>query len=182
MDRRRRFSRSRPWWPRSAALWPGVAACPRAAGPTYRARLRPGAAVPGDATTHGSGTAPLTTRPGTAAKGFAQANSIPFPVAVGNTWIYQTQRRRPDRPDHEQDRRGRARLERVPGHGVLDHRRRRVGHQCRARLHLLPGRDDRLSGPSGQRRAGDRRQRPLAGRRGSGFGQGLPLRAADPGR
>ena len=42
-----------------------------------------------------SGTAPLTTRPNTlqgaaAAKSFAKANSIPFPVAVGNTWIYQT--------------------------------------------------------------------------------------------
>ena len=26
-----------------------------------------------------------------AAKSFAKANSIPFPVAVGNTWVYQTQ-------------------------------------------------------------------------------------------
>src|SRR5262249_13236088 len=42
-----------------------------------------------------SSTAPLTTRPSTqqgatAAKSFAKANSIPFPVAVGNTWTYQT--------------------------------------------------------------------------------------------
>jgi hypothetical protein len=42
-----------------------------------------------DATTQVSGTA-LSTRQGAAAKGFARANSIPFPVAVGNTWIYQT--------------------------------------------------------------------------------------------
>ena len=41
-------------------------------------------------TTQVSGTAPLTTGKGTPAKGFARANSIPFPVAVGNTWIYQT--------------------------------------------------------------------------------------------
>ena len=47
------------------------------------------------ATSRLSSTAPLTTRPNalqgaTAAKSFAKANSIPFPVAVGNTWIYQT--------------------------------------------------------------------------------------------
>ncbi len=42
-----------------------------------------------------SSTAPLTTQPnslqGAATKSFAKANSIPFPVAVGNTWVYQTQ-------------------------------------------------------------------------------------------
>ena len=43
-----------------------------------------------------SSTSPLTTRPNTlqgaaAAGAFAKANSIPFPVAVGNTWVYQTQ-------------------------------------------------------------------------------------------
>ena len=48
------------------------------------------------ATSRLSGTAPLTARPNTlqgaaAAKSFAKANSIPFPVAVGNTWVYQTQ-------------------------------------------------------------------------------------------
>ena len=42
------------------------------------------------ATSQVSGTAPLTTQQGTPAKGFARANSIPFPVAVGNTWVYQT--------------------------------------------------------------------------------------------
>jgi hypothetical protein len=42
-----------------------------------------------DATTQVSGTVPLNTRQGAAAKGFARANSIPFPVAVGNTWIYR---------------------------------------------------------------------------------------------
>jgi hypothetical protein len=48
------------------------------------------------ATSRLSGTAPLTSRPNTlqgaaAAKSFAKANSIPFPVAVGNTWTYLTQ-------------------------------------------------------------------------------------------
>ena len=43
-----------------------------------------------------SSAAPLTGHPDTlqgaaAAKSFAKANSIPFPVAVGNTWTYQTQ-------------------------------------------------------------------------------------------
>jgi hypothetical protein len=39
-----------------------------------------------------SSTAPPTTLQGAAAaKSFAKANSIPFPVAVGNTWTYQTQ-------------------------------------------------------------------------------------------
>ena len=42
------------------------------------------------ANTQVSGKAPLTPSPSPPAKGFARANSIPFPVAVGNTWIYQT--------------------------------------------------------------------------------------------
>ncbi len=44
------------------------------------------------ATSRLSSTAPLTTRQSAmAAQSFAKANSIPFPVAVGNTWVYQTQ-------------------------------------------------------------------------------------------
>lgn len=38
-----------------------------------------------------SSAGPLSTLQGAAAKSFAKANSIPFPVAVGNTWTYQTQ-------------------------------------------------------------------------------------------
>ena len=34
---------------------------------------------------------PNTLQGAAAAKSFAKANSIPFPVAVGNTWVYQTQ-------------------------------------------------------------------------------------------
>jgi uncharacterized protein DUF3108 len=33
---------------------------------------------------------PGDVRQGVASKSFAKANSIPFPVAVGNTWVYQT--------------------------------------------------------------------------------------------
>jgi hypothetical protein len=44
------------------------------------------------ATSRLSSTAPLTTGQSAAtAQSFAKANSIPFPVAVGNTWVYQTQ-------------------------------------------------------------------------------------------
>jgi hypothetical protein len=44
------------------------------------------------ATSRLSGTAPLTAQQSAiAARSFAKANSIPFPVAVGNTWVYQTQ-------------------------------------------------------------------------------------------
>ena len=44
------------------------------------------------ATSRLSSAAPLTTQQSAAAaKSFAKANSIPFPVAVGNTWVYQTQ-------------------------------------------------------------------------------------------
>jgi hypothetical protein len=44
------------------------------------------------ATSRLSSTAPLTTQQrAIAAKSFAKANSIPFPVAVGNTWVYRTQ-------------------------------------------------------------------------------------------
>jgi hypothetical protein len=44
------------------------------------------------ATSRLSSTTPLTTQQSAMAAGsFAKANSIPFPVAVGNTWIYQTQ-------------------------------------------------------------------------------------------
>jgi len=44
------------------------------------------------ATSRLSSTAPLTAgQSAIAAKSFAKANSIPFPVAVGNTWVYQTQ-------------------------------------------------------------------------------------------
>ena len=42
------------------------------------------------ATSRLSSTAPLTARQSAVAKSFARANSIPFPVAVGNTWVYQT--------------------------------------------------------------------------------------------
>jgi hypothetical protein len=43
----------------------------------------PASSGPGSSVTDG-------VRPGVASASFAKANSIPFPVAVGNTWVYQT--------------------------------------------------------------------------------------------
>ena len=53
----------------------------------------PGASNPGSGAGPGGSSAagsPAGIRPGVASKSFAKANSIPFPVAVGNTWVYQT--------------------------------------------------------------------------------------------
>lgn len=50
----------------------------RAASPASSASARPGT------------TTAIATGQGTPSKSFAKANSIPFPVAVGNTWVYQT--------------------------------------------------------------------------------------------
>lgn len=49
------------------------------------------AASPASSASAGPGTTTATaTGQGIASKSFAKANSIPFPVAVGNTWVYQT--------------------------------------------------------------------------------------------
>jgi hypothetical protein len=68
----------------------GCGGVPKGSRPDVPGESTAGSSSAAAATTHASGTAPVTTRPGAPAKGFAQANSIPFPVAVGNTWIYQT--------------------------------------------------------------------------------------------
>lgn len=54
-----------------------------------------GQASPGQTSSgQGGGSAtdsePVGVRQGVASKSFAKANSIPFPVRVGNTWVYQT--------------------------------------------------------------------------------------------
>jgi hypothetical protein len=67
----------------------GCGGVPTGTRPDVPGETTAGSSSAADATTQVSGTA-LNTRQGAAAKGFAQANSIPFPVAVGNTWIYQT--------------------------------------------------------------------------------------------
>ena len=59
---------------------------PDVPGPGGGTALTAGSSSVANATSQVSGKAPLTTP----AKGFANANSIPFPVAVGNTWVYQT--------------------------------------------------------------------------------------------
>jgi hypothetical protein len=76
-----------------AAVGCALAGCggvPKGSRPDVPGESMAGSSSGASATTRASGTAPATTRPDAAAKGFAQANSIPFPVAVGNTWIYQT--------------------------------------------------------------------------------------------
>jgi hypothetical protein len=53
----------------------------------------PGASSPGSSAGQSTGSAAGSQpaiRPGAASKTFAKANSIPFPVAIGNTWVYQT--------------------------------------------------------------------------------------------
>lgn len=55
-----------------------------ASGAASTAGARPGASP-------ATSTSPATTTgQGSPSKSFAKANSIPFPVAVGNTWVYQT--------------------------------------------------------------------------------------------
>ena len=76
-----------------AAIGCALAGCggvPKGSRPDVPGESTAGSSSAAAATTHASGSAPVTTRPDADAKGFAQANSIPFPVAVGNTWIYQT--------------------------------------------------------------------------------------------
>jgi hypothetical protein len=49
-----------------------------------------GSAGSGPGGSSGTDGVPGGVRPGVASKSFAKANSIPFPVRVGNTWVYQT--------------------------------------------------------------------------------------------
>jgi len=55
------------------------------AGPTS-----PGQTSSGQGGSSGTDGEPGGVRQGVASKSFAKANSIPFPVRVGNTWVYQT--------------------------------------------------------------------------------------------
>ncbi|HTQ90382.1 MAG TPA: hypothetical protein VMK84_12905 [Streptosporangiaceae bacterium] len=76
-----------------AAVGCALAGCggvPKGSRPDVPGESMAGSSSGASATTRASGTASAATGPGATAKGFAQANSIPFPVAVGNTWIYQT--------------------------------------------------------------------------------------------
>ena len=50
----------------------------------------PGPASSGQGESSGTDGEPGGARQGVASKSFAKANSIPFPVRVGNTWVYQT--------------------------------------------------------------------------------------------
>ena len=66
----------------------GCGGVPNGTRPDVPGEATAGSSSGAAATTQVSGKAPLTTRQGAA--GFARANSIPFPVAVGNMWVYQT--------------------------------------------------------------------------------------------
>jgi hypothetical protein len=63
---------------------------------TQASSASPGSSNPGSAGQSAGQSASSATdaqpgiRPGVASKSFVKANSIPFPVAVGNTWVYQT--------------------------------------------------------------------------------------------
>lgn len=50
----------------------------------------PGQTSSGQGGSSATDSEPVGVRQGVASKSFAQANSIPFPVRVGNTWVYQT--------------------------------------------------------------------------------------------
>ena len=50
----------------------------------------PGQTSSGQGGNSGTDSEPGGARQGVASKSFAKANSIPFPVRVGNTWVYQT--------------------------------------------------------------------------------------------
>src|SRR5689334_7078273 len=50
----------------------------------------PGPTSSGQGGSSGTDGEPGGVRQGVASKSFAKANSIPFPVRVGNTWVYQT--------------------------------------------------------------------------------------------
>src|SRR5690348_4880390 len=50
----------------------------------------PGQTSSGQGESSGTDGEPGGVRQGVASKSFAKANSIPFPVRVGNTWVYQT--------------------------------------------------------------------------------------------
>jgi len=50
----------------------------------------PGQTSSGPGESSGTDGEPGSVRQGVASKSFAKANSIPFPVRVGNTWVYQT--------------------------------------------------------------------------------------------
>ena len=67
---------------------PGATAATSGTG-TQASSASPGNSSAGQSASSSAGSQPGI-RPGVASKSFAKANSIPFPVAIGNTWVYQT--------------------------------------------------------------------------------------------
>lgn len=73
----------------------GVSGSASSTGASQSSSSSPGQSSPGPASSGPSGSSgtdgePGGVRQGVASKSFAKANSIPFPVAIGNTWVYQT--------------------------------------------------------------------------------------------
>lgn len=73
----------------------GVSGSVSSTGASQSSSSSPGQSSPGPASSGPSGSSgtdgePGGVRQGVASKSFAKANSIPFPVAIGNTWVYQT--------------------------------------------------------------------------------------------
>jgi hypothetical protein len=71
---------------------PGATAATSGTG-TQASSASPGGSSPGGSAGQSASSATDSQpgiRQGVASKSFAKANSIPFPVAVGNTWVYQT--------------------------------------------------------------------------------------------
>ena len=73
----------------------GVPGSTSSAGTSPSSSSSPGQASPGQGSSGPAGSSgtdgePGGVRQGVASKSFAKANSIPFPVAIGNTWVYQT--------------------------------------------------------------------------------------------
>lgn len=74
---------------------PGVSGSASSTGTSQSSSSSPGQSSPGPASSGPAGSSgtdgePGGVRQGVASKSFAKANSIPFPVAIGNTWVYQT--------------------------------------------------------------------------------------------
>jgi len=74
----------------SSSAAPGTSGQPGSQGQSSPGQASPGQGSSGPGVSSGTDGEPGGVRQGVASKSFAKANSIPFPVAIGNTWVYQT--------------------------------------------------------------------------------------------
>ena len=116
------FCRQRPLspWPGAADQGWGSSGGQHGGRPVKRRFERSGSSSVAGATVQGSSSA--------TSNSFVAPASIPFPVAVCDTWVYQTTVANINEKNSvttNKDRLGRANLGRIPGHDVPNHRRRR---------------------------------------------------------